>query len=227
MATQNPPIVIDIVVEGRADGGVFNDKPEPPMSGIVTLFVHRLCQSPSHMLVRRQRVPFLMNAHKPWRRLVQAKDRAAIAKSAGLVYVVDTESTDSGVLKQMRKSHLPPPKSRHDQFPAALGFAHPCIEAWLLCDAVAIKKAAGVPAIPPLPAAPESLPGAPKNKPGAFYKRYLADLVKASKDDLAAKDKWIIVVSINDLKSVRDACPCFHAFASEIESKIAPLYFAT
>lgn len=221
---QNPLHVIDIVVEGKADGGFLNDKPEIPDKGIVTLFVHRLCHSSPHMRVRRLRVPFLLNCHKPWRRVLQAKDRAAIAKSAALVYVVDTESTDGTVLNRLRKSHQTPPKSKHDTFRAAIGFSHPCIEAWLLADALAICRGACVSSMPVTPGDPESLPGAPKNAPGKFYKRHLADLAKQDTDDLSAKTKWRIVNEIDDLQVVRTKCPSFDHFATEVGTHLAPLF---
>ena len=50
------------------------------------------------------------------------------------------------------------------EYPAAIGVAHPCIEAWLLSDAAAITRAMGLAQQPEVPMEPESLPAPYKDR---------------------------------------------------------------
>ena len=49
-------------------------------------------------------------------------------------------------------------------FPMAIGAARPCIEAWLLVDASALRHSLGLAQSPELPASPESLPAPTANR---------------------------------------------------------------
>jgi hypothetical protein len=51
--------VIEIVGEGKTDRGRGDDQPAPPTDGVVPIFVHRLCNRPKTMRVRRRPLPFL------------------------------------------------------------------------------------------------------------------------------------------------------------------------
>ena len=69
-----------------------------------------------------------------------SKRQSLYNNSAGIVFVIDSEGDFKG-----RKKELIDGRDReHPEYPAAVGVAQPCIEAWLLADAPAIRTRAGV-----------------------------------------------------------------------------------
>ena len=153
-----PSLVIEIVGEGRTDSGRGGDKPEVPTNG-VPILVHRLCDQPEAMMVRRRPLPFLQGKGL-WQKVRFAKRQAFNSSSAGLVFVLDTEGNHPGQLEQLRRGR----DSELSEFPTAIGIAHPCIEAWLLSDASAIARAMGQTQQPDTPIEPESLPAPHKER---------------------------------------------------------------
>ena len=57
-------VVIEIVGEGRTDSGRGGNQPERPTTGVVPIIVHRLCNQPEPMRIRRRPLPFLQG--KGW-----------------------------------------------------------------------------------------------------------------------------------------------------------------
>jgi Domain of unknown function (DUF4276) len=211
--------VIDIYGDGKADVGAF-EQPHRPNLGIVSLFTFRLCGAPASMLVRRRKPPYAIRG-KRWRKLQQMKAIAIQGRADALVYVEDTEGGDPAFhLQELRKGR---DASRTD-FPTAVGVAHPCIEAWLLADGDAIRKAFSLDSEPQLPQTPEAISGAPRKFPGTFYKRSLAMCAGAQRADLSAAEKSTIVKSITRLEKVRQRCPRFSEFAEEVELRIRPMF---
>ena len=156
-----PGPVIEIVGEGKTDIGRGGDQPGPPTDGIVPVLVHALCNRPESMRVRRKPLPSLQGK-KLWQKVQFAKRQAFYSGSTGLVFVLDTEGDHPDQLKKLqqgRDSALP-------EYPAAIGVAHPCIEAWLLADASAISRAMELAQRPEVPAEPESLPAPSKDRNG-------------------------------------------------------------
>ena len=123
--------VIEIIGDGKADAGAIDDTPQLPSLGVVTLLTFRLCGSPATMRVRRRKPLFLQKRTPLWRRVQQSKMRAADSGDAGLICVVDSEGEKPQKLRtELEKGR----DSKYATFPAAVGVAHPCIEAWLLAD---------------------------------------------------------------------------------------------
>jgi hypothetical protein len=102
MPTPEPVYVIDIVGEGRTDRGRGADQPEVPTNGVLPVLVHRLCNRPVSMRVRRRPLPFLQGKGL-WQKVRFAKRQAFNSGSAGLVFVLDTEGNHPGQLDQLRR----------------------------------------------------------------------------------------------------------------------------
>jgi hypothetical protein len=146
-------LVIEIVGEGKTDRGQGDDQPGPLTAGVVPILVHRLCDRPNSMRVQRRPLPFLQGKGL-WQKVRFAKRQSFNNGSAGLVFVLDTEGNHPGQLRELQRGR----DSELQEHPAAVGVAHPCIEAWLLSDASAISRAMKLAQHPEVPAEPESLP---------------------------------------------------------------------
>jgi hypothetical protein len=212
--------VIEIIGEGKADSGpAARSAPiESPDRGVVPILVHRLCESPASMKVKRRPVAFLQGKGV-WQKVRYAKRQAVYNGSAGLVFVTDTEGNHPGQLAELIRGR----DAERPDFPAAVGVAHPCIETWLLADARAIQKVGNLSGTPSLPAHPESLP-APRQDRAHNPKTVLAAALgirrHASADGMGA-----IVKAVHDLSSIREKCTLgFSEFASEVEQRIKPMF---
>jgi len=213
-----PGYVIDIVGEGKVDRGRGDDQPEPPTTGVVPILVHRLCDQPATMRVRR-RPPLFLQGKGLWQKVRFAKRQASYSGSAGLVYVLDTEGNHPGQLDQLRRGR----DFELREYPAAVGVAHPCIEAWLLADASAISRAMRLDRHPQTPAQPELLPAPCKNRdqnPKTMLGR-CAGLYR----HLSAPETTQTVQEIRDLDAIRTRCPAsFAPFADEVLAIIKPIF---
>lgn len=147
-------IVLEVFSEGKTDIGVESATPRFPDQGVVPILVHRLCGKPKTMRVKTKRFAYLHRKKKLWQKVCFAKRQASLNKNThGAVFVIDTEGNDN-VITEMAKGR------DHEllDFPMAIGAARPCIEAWLLVDSSAVRRAIGLPRSPELPDAPELLP---------------------------------------------------------------------
>jgi hypothetical protein len=148
-----------------------------------------------------------------------AKKQAFYNRSAGLVFVVDTEGDHPAQLKELQRGRgfeLP-------EYPAAVGVAHPCIEAWLLADASAIARALGLGQTPTVPEKPESLPAPCKDR-NQNPKAILGRCVGQNRA-LSSAQTTRIAQEIGDLNSIRTRCPQgFAPFADEILGIIRPIF---
>jgi hypothetical protein len=218
MPTPEAGHVIEVVGEGKTDHGRGSNQPEPPTSGVVPVLVHRLCGRPDSMRVRRRPLPFLQ-CKGLWQKVRFAKRQAVGNKSAGLVFVVDTEVNHPGRWEELRRGR----DSELLDYPAAIGVAHPCIEAWLLVDGPAISRALGLAQRIEVPAEPESLPAPCKDRnrnPKAILGRC------AGQDQpLSSAQTTRIAQEIRDLDTIRARCPNgFAPFAQEVVGYIRPIF---
>lgn len=217
MAKQRPPSIIDVVGEGRTDVGPDVKEAEPPTQGVVPVLLYTLCGKPPEMLVRRYRFASLQGKGL-WQKVRFAKLRARNFGAAAATFVIDTE----GQLEETRTELHRGRDSVLREYPMALGFAHPCIEAWLLADARAIAKGLGLSSPPALSDEPESLP-APRKDDDHNPKAVLAN--RSGSKRTSAAQKTAIARAMNDMALVRRRCPqSFAPFADEVEQRIAPIF---
>ena len=206
------PIVIEVIGEGKTDIGKASAMPRLPDQGVVPILVHRLCGKPAPMRVKTKRFQHL-EGKSLWQKAWFAKRQAQLNKAGGVVFVLDTEGNDKVIaeLKKGRDNGAP-------DFPMAVGAARPCIEAWLLVDASALRQTLGLERSPNVPDDPESLP-APRVNRKHNPKTALAELganSQVQKDAIAQK---------LDLNAVRECCVLsFEPFATEVETHLRPLF---
>lgn len=171
--------VIEICGEGKGDLGK-DSAMEEPKAGVVPILVHAMCGKPPEMRVKRRSVPSLQGKGLA-QKVKFAKRQAFYNKSAALVFVMDSEGNHKQRIKELkegRDSGLP-------DFPAAVGVAHPCIEAWLLADAAPIYKAHNLSVLPTVPDTPEDLP-APRHDGKNNPKVALANCADGAKGELSS-----------------------------------------
>jgi hypothetical protein len=210
--------VIEIIGEGRTDRGRGGDQPERPTTGVLPILVHGLCDRPDSMRVRRRALQFLQGKSL-WKKVQFAKRQAFYSGSAGLVFVLDTEGNHPGQLDQLRRGR----DSELRTYPAAIGVAHPCIEAWLLADAAAITRALGLGERAYVPSEPESLPAPCKDR-NQNPKAHLARCTELNRH-LSSAETTRIVQEIRDLSAIRTRCPIsFAPFADEVVGMIRPIF---
>jgi hypothetical protein len=170
------------------------------------------------MRVRRRPLPFLQGKGL-WQKVRFAKRQAAGNRSAGLVFVVDTEGNHPGQLEELRHGR----DSGLPDYPTAIGVAHPCIEAWLLADGPAISRALELTQRVEVPAEPESLPAPCKDR----NRNPKAILGRCGGQDrpLSSAQTTRIAREIRDLDTIRARCPKgFTPFAEEVVSYIRPIF---
>jgi hypothetical protein len=213
------PLVIEICGEGKSDVGAGEGQLTSPEKGVLPVLIHALCGKPKNMLVKRRSVAFLQGKGW-WQKVKFAKQQAYYNKSAGIAFVLDTEGEQEARLADLMKGRdacLP-------AYPAAVGAPHPCLEAWLLADAVAIARAVQLRGLPDVPEEPESLP-APRSNRKYNPKTELAASAGSAGEDLSAHEKARIAVEIKQLALVRQRCPSsFAPFADEVEQRIKPVF---
>ena len=208
--------IIDIVGEGVTDLGVGGDRPCLPTSGVLPILVHGLCGHPNSMKVRRRKAAFLMGRGQCEKlRFAMTQYRG----SRGVVYVVDTDGDHPGRidrLRAIRDSIMP-------AYPAVVGVAHPCIEAWLLGDPKAIRRAFGLPQPIAVTETPEELP-ATKDKTGGDPKAVLGRCLGRS-GAMPADKTTRIALQIRDYEALHQRCPkSFTPFADEVIERIKPIF---
>ena len=147
-----------------------------------------------------------------------AKRQAFYNRSAGAVFVMDSEGDD-----RRRRKVLDEMSRGRDQeqvsLPIAVGVAHPCIEAWLLVDQDAVRRVAGLQEPLELPADPELLPAPCESETGN------PKAVLAAWGIRSAAQKDAIATATNDIKRLEERCPRgFGRFAQEVRQQIKPLF---
>jgi Domain of unknown function (DUF4276) len=218
-----PSRVLEICGEGKTDvgrvapTGSSRSEPQPPTEGVVPVLVHKLCGQPDTMRVVRRALPFLQGK-KLWQKVKFVEQTALYNEAAGAVFVIDTEGNHRSRLAELVKGR----DSAYPDFPMAVGVAHPCIEAWLLADPVAIAQAMGLSNDPREIDSPEDLP-APQRNRDHNPKTVLAECARGS--PVSSRDATRIAAEIVDLAVLRRRCPLgFEPFAREVEKRIAPLF---
>jgi hypothetical protein len=133
----------------------------------------------------------------------------------GGVVVYDSEGADPTSLRSDIQEWL-----GQSAKPIAVGVAHPCIEAWLLCAAGPIKKGCKRDALNgKLPHDPELLPAPRKDR----RRNPKVVLQRISGCD-AVPCKAAIAAEIWDFAPLRQKCPQgFVPFADDVESRVKPL----
>jgi hypothetical protein len=218
-------VVIEVIGEGRTDVGVAKMSrqpiaPSPPNSGVLPIIVHSLCGKPDTMCVVRRQYASLQGKTRAQK--VHFAIRQAIyspTKPAGLVFALDSEGDLAGRRKELTEGR----DRAYADFPAALGIAHPCIEAWLLADADAVRHGLNLAETPSLPGRPEELPAPCRDRKGN-PKAVLRDIAAGAGLEIAADDKDRIACKA-DLLTVATCCPLgFAPFAEEVRRHIRPLF---
>jgi hypothetical protein len=212
-------VVIEVYGEGKTDVG-DDPSPQVPTTGVVPILLHTLCGRPANMLVKRYGPLFLQRKGTLPQKVQFAKRQATYNRSAGAAFVVDSE----GALKERMSDLTKGRRMETGDFPMVLGVAHPCIEAWLLADASAIRRGLDLTHNPEVPSEPEKLP-APRQDRRRNAKTELARAAGQSRRDLSATEKDRIGRGMSDMDLVRDRCPLgFAPFADEVEQHIGPLF---
>jgi hypothetical protein len=216
LVTRDAAVVIEVFGEGKTD---FGDDvgTQPPDKGVVPILVHRLCDRPAQLVVKRRAYAFLQGKGLS-QKVCFAKRQACYNRSAGAVFVMDSEGDEKD--RRMRHRELTSGRDRGlPGFPMAIGVAQPCIEARLLADGRAIGRALGVTPAPSVPEDPEALP-APNRDRKLNPKAVLANLGVGS-----AAEKDAVAGAMNDLDLVSQRCPRgFAPFAEEVRQYIRPLF---
>jgi hypothetical protein len=218
-----PYVVIEVIGEGKTDIGASKDADrmvaEAPDKGVIPILLHKLCGRPTEMRVKRRRYDHLEKGALK-RRVQIAKRQAFENGSNGVVFVVDTE----GEKPDRKRREMA--EGRNDKladYPMAIGVAHPCIEAWLLADALAIARGLGLSNVPQVPQEPEALP-APWKRSGNDPKIELARCA-GQNNPLSSSDTTKIASAIEDPSVIERNCPLgFGPFAAEVRERIAPLF---
>lgn len=211
--------VIEIVGEGKADIGKVSALEEPE-SGIIVILVHKLCGTPKNMKVKRRAAPHIQSKGGWAKKVKFAKQQALYNKSAGLVFVLDSEGDLKQTLQKLEKGR----DAAYKSFPMAIGVAHPCIETWLLADSKAIRKGLDLRSTPTIPECPEDLP-APQKDRDKNPKTILAAFASERRTELSSSEKDKIALAIMDTELLRSRCPKgFAPFADEVEKHIKPLF---
>ena len=218
-----PRVVIEVLGEGKTDVGELDrakrTQPEPPSVGVVPVLLSKLCGSPASLHVIRRRVAFLQQGTLT-RKVAFAKTQAFYNRSAGVVFVVDTEgdSPDKkrAELSAGRDFKLP-------DYPTAIGVAHTCIEVWLLADAGAIARGLKLASLPEVPPDPEALP-APRKDRDHNPKTVLAQCAGTS-GTLSSGEATRIAREMNDLRLAETRCPRgFAPFAADVREQLTNLF---
>jgi hypothetical protein len=219
--TPVPDVTLELFGEGKTDIGKAEGVPVRPTSGVSPRLLHVLCGKPGNMLVKRRAVPFLRG--KGWEQKVKfAKRQAVYNKSAGVVFVMDTEGEQRERMEDLTKGR----DAEFPEFPMAVGAPHPCIEVWLLADPAAIMKGMRLSQSPEVPDDLESLPAPCKDRK-RNPKTILANCCGGKRSDLTTTEKDQIAAEIRVLQRLRDKCPTsFAPFADEVEQRIGPLFSA-
>ena len=213
--------IIEIVGEGKTDIGSTMRDPviALPTTGVVPILLHKLCGDPDSMRVKCRKESFL-----PGKTLEQkaifSKRQAHYNGSAGFVYVVDTEGDHPEKRLQICKGR----DAELQDFPAAVGVAHACIEAWLLSDAKAIARGVGKTSLAEQPPEhPETLPAPCKD--GNNNPKVVLARCAGMDRKLGMTETTEIASHIKDMNLIRDRCPIsFAPFADEVETRIRPIF---
>lgn len=213
-------LVLEVFGEGKTDIGDAAAA-EEPRRGVVAILTHTLCGKPVAMKVKTK--PFsLLQGKGLWQKVAFAKRQARYNGSAGAVFVVDSEG-DERELRSKRSELERGRDHESPEFPAAVGVAQPCIEAWLLADASAIRRAFDMATPPEVPTEPEKCPApcrSEKDNPKAVLAR-----LAGRRRRLSAQENWGIAAAMNDVELIRARCPAgFAPFAQEVETRIRPLF---
>lgn len=213
-----PEQVIEVVGEGKSDHGPGGATAGSPEEGVIPTLVRRLCDQPDSLIFHRRPLPFLQGK-KLWQKVRFAKRQAFNNRSAGLVVVVDTEGKHPGQLEELQRGR----DSELEEFPTAVGVAHPCMEVWLLCDASAISRAMKPQQTLALPQEPESLPAPCKDR--ARNPKTVLCQCSGKKSLLSSSEMSRIAQNLRDLDLIRRQCPAsFEPFAQEVVERIKPIF---
>ncbi len=226
LARDGDTVLIEVYGEGPTDiGKVQKRKPRLPDRGVVSILLYKLCGKPRRMMVKPDTTPQLQGK-KLSEKADFVKTQAFYNGAAAVAYVIDSEGGDN----ERTKKQAALAEGRNKQFPdfpMAVGVAQPCIEAWLLSDAAAIRRALQLPWSPEIPSKPEELQ-APQVDRNNNPKTALLEAVGSTDKDLSVKQKESIAQEINDLPLLRQKCPAgFGPFADEVEDRIKPLFHGT
>ena len=222
--TDQTKVVIEVVGEGKTDVGLTKNpdeskQPRAPQEGVIPILVNWLCGKPDAMLVKRHPYSTLQGKTRE-QKVHFAKRQALYNRSAGVVFVVDSEGDLKGRTQELTRGR----DRAYPEYPMAIGVAHPCVESWLLADAAAIRLGLGLATTPNVPDEPEHLPAPCKNAQDN-PKSVLRRISGVQRKEISAEAKHRIAIAMNDMALVRERCPeSFAPFADEVTQHIHPLF---
>ena len=194
----NSAIVIEIICEGPTDFQVLR-----------AVLIHH-CQVPPDVTFLYKRFGTLPGK-RLWDKVETARFQAGVSKYAVCVFVLDTEGKPSLMNDLIRG------RNARAGLPMPLGEAHPCIEAWLLVDATAIKRGLNLMKRPTTPVQPETI--ATANEAKMHLASYSTQKVK----ELSVAEKAEIAIHIH-WPTVAQTCQAFAAFDAELTTHIRALF---
>jgi hypothetical protein len=210
-------VVIEICGEGKTDVAKRDVTPVVADAGVVTVLTRRLCDDPPQLRVKRSPLMFLQGKGM-WQKVLFFKRNAQINGAAGCVFVLDTEGNPATVWADLDRGR----KGGSATFPMAVGMAHPCIEAWMLSDASAVRRGLGLNQRPTVPPQPETLPAPQANRTNNPKYILAGCNVGGRHPNLVEKTAIAEHIALSTAESV---CPSFAAFAGEVRQHIRdPLF---
>lgn len=216
-------VVVFVVGEGKTDLGVVCPAPTRPDTGVAPVLLAKLCGNPSNLRVVSQKIPTLYQGSGFARKVkFILRDVLGRPNIAAVVLIFDSEGKLKEKVREMETV------LRTIQFgkPFVVGFAHPCIESWLLVDSNAIVQGMKIPRLcGDLPDDPEKLP-APCDDRNNNPKRVLRKVAcESNKRELSVEQKTAIASKISDLNLLCNRLPQgFGPFAKQVQAEIAKLF---
>ena len=213
------PVVLEICGEGKTDIGASDVAPVPATGGVIPVLVRRLCVEPTTLRVKRKKYDFLQGKGQRWQKVWFFKRNASINGADGCVFVLDSEGDLPGVQEELERGR----SHGYPDFPMAIGVAHPCIEAWLLSDASAVRQGLNITgARPVVPTAPETLPAPQQDR--RHNPKTVLDALHPNRNDVNATEKTAIAERIV-FPVAESRCPSFLAFAVDVRKRITATLF--
>jgi len=173
-----------------------------------------------NLLVKRKALQHLIGKGI-WQKVRFAKQQSSYnPNSVSCVFVLDSEGDPDAVAADLERGRA----SCAPEFPMAIGVAHPCIEAWLLAGASAIRRGLGITTGPrPIaPPQPESLPAPQRDRKDNPKTALAACHPNNRHPNLAEKSS---MAEHLDFAVAEDRCPSLLAFATEVRTQIRDRFY--
>lgn len=217
MTPNSPTVVIEICGEGKTDVAKKDATSVLADAGVVTVLTRRLCNDPPTLRVKRCPLMFLQGKGM-WQKVLFFKRNAQINGADGCVFVLDTEGNPAAVWADLDRGR----RGGSAAYPMAVGMAHPCIEAWMLSDASAVRRGLGLNQRPVVPPQPEALPAPQANRTNNPKTALFACHPNSRHPNLVEKTA---IAEHLALTTAEQVCPSFATFAAEVRQHIRDRLF--